>query len=208
MPLSFNLLTTFWQTFAGPSAEPARAGASSKKQFVPGQFYDAQGDLAMPTSALSPWIGEIIMFAGNFAPYGWAFCDGSLLATEEYPALFDLIGTAYGGNGTTDFALPDLRGRIPVHQGQGPGLDNYVLAQRGGSETVTLAGANIPLTQSTPTVKVRAVGTATTGATNGRLETATTPLTRSGSGEAHDNMPPYSSINFCISLSGIFPSRP
>src|SRR5881394_307932 len=93
----------------------------------------------------NPYIGEIRMFGGNFAPNGWAFCDGSLIAISENDALFNLIGTTYGGDGQNTFALPDLRGRIPVHQGQGPGISqNYTIGEVAGVENVTLTTQQIP----------------------------------------------------------------
>src|SRR5437868_3362158 len=91
-----------------------------------------------------PFVGEIRMFGGNFAPAGWAFCNGQLLAISENDTLFNLIGTTYGGDGQNTFALPDLRGRVPVHMGQGPGLSNYIIGQNGGVETVTVTIAQIP----------------------------------------------------------------
>lgn len=92
----------------------------------------------------TPFLGEIVMFGGNFAPRSWAFCSGQLLPIAQNTALFSILGTTYGGDGRTTFALPDLRGRVPVHAGQGPGLSNYNLGQRGGSESVTLQANNIP----------------------------------------------------------------
>ena len=92
----------------------------------------------------SPFIGQITLFAGNFAPRGWAFCNGQLLSIAQNTALFSILGTTYGGNGQTTFALPDLRGRVPVHAGQGPGLSNYDLGQQGGAESVTLTTAQMP----------------------------------------------------------------
>src|SRR5215213_5859350 len=91
-----------------------------------------------------PYIGEIRMFAGNFAPRGWALCNGQLLSISQNTALFSLLGTMYGGNGQTTFALPDLRGRVPLHFGQGPGLSNYVEGEVGGTETVTLTTGEMP----------------------------------------------------------------
>src|SRR6187399_274642 len=91
-----------------------------------------------------PYVGEIRMFAGNFAPAGWMFCEGQLLPISEYETLFNLIGTTYGGDGQSTFALPDMRGRLPIHQGQGSGLSNYTLAQNGGVEQVTLTVNQIP----------------------------------------------------------------
>src|SRR5271166_127685 len=92
-----------------------------------------------------PFLGQIILFAGNFAPRGWAFCDGSLLSISQYTALFSILGTTYGGNGTTNFALPDLRGRAAVGFGQAPGLSNYILGEQTGSETVALTGPQMPV---------------------------------------------------------------
>ena len=93
---------------------------------------------------MDPFIGQIIMFGGNFAPRGWALCEGQLLSIAQYSALFSLIGTIYGGNGRTTFALPDLRGRVPVSQGRGPGLSDYTIGSRGGTEQVTLSITQIP----------------------------------------------------------------
>ena len=93
---------------------------------------------------MDPFIGEIVMFGGNFAPRGWAFCDGQLLAIASNTALFSVLGTTYGGDGRTTFALPDLRGRVPIHPGHGPGLSAYALGQKGGTETVTLTQNQMP----------------------------------------------------------------
>src|SRR3954464_2189508 len=92
---------------------------------------------------MEPFIGQIMLFAGNFAPRGWAFCEGQLLSIAQNTALFSILGTTYGGNGQTTFALPDLRGRVPIHPGQGPGLSPYALGQVGGSESVTLTSKQI-----------------------------------------------------------------
>jgi microcystin-dependent protein len=118
-----------------------------------------------------PFIAEIRMFAGNFAPRGWAFCNGQILSIAQNTALFALIGTTYGGNGQTTFALPDLRSRIPVHAGQGPGLSNYTLGQSAGSETTTLNASNIPQF---------AVNLPVTGAIAAHTEGATTSKPASG----------------------------
>src|SRR5512135_2464461 len=91
-----------------------------------------------------PYVGEIRMFAGNFAPAGWMFCEGQLLAISEFETLFNLIGTTYGGDGQSTFALPDLRSRVPLHMGQGPGLSSYIIGQNGGAEEVTLTTNQIP----------------------------------------------------------------
>ena len=158
------------------------------------------------------------MFGGNFAPAGWSFCDGSLIAISDNDALFNLIGTTYGGDGQSTFALPDLRSRIPVHVAAG-----YSLAQTGGVEMVTLTASQIPAhthmvncdsaagTSADPTGKVWAANS------NTGLPQFTPPLTtgsmsasalaNDGGSQPHDNMPPYLAVNFIISLFGIFPSQ-
>lgn len=177
----------------------------------------------------SPFIGEIIMFAGNFAPRGWAFCQGQILAIAQNTALFSILGTTYGGNGQTTFALPDLRGRVPIQQGQGPGLSPVFLGQQGGTETVTLLSNQIPahnhlINASTnsgdtanPSNNFLAVGqvpvsgsTETVSmynstATGNTLNPQTVSL--AGGNQPHPNMQPYLAVNFIIALEGIFPSR-
>ncbi len=162
-----------------------------------------------------PYLGEIRMFAGNFAPAGWAFCEGQLLPIAQYDTLFTLIGTTYGGDGQTTFALPDLRGRIPIHQGQGGGLSPYALAESGGVEGVTLTTNQIPshshalqastnaASGSTPAGNV--TGTPTTISLY-RAATPTVSLNSSGS-QPHGNFQPYLCVNFIISLFGPFPSQ-
>ena len=166
----------------------------------------------------SPYIGEIRIFAGNFAPVDWALCDGSLLAISQYSTLFNLIGTTYGGNGQTTFALPDLRGRVPIHQGNG-----YVLGQPGGVETVTLSTAQLPLHTHTAAANDGASGTPMdspqgnywSGWTGGQYSVlsptqAMNPAALSnsaGGSSAHDNMIPFQVINFIIALYGIYPSQ-
>ena len=166
----------------------------------------------------NPYVGEIRLFAGNFAPQGWMFCDGTVLAIAENTTLFNLIGTTYGGDGQTTFALPDLRSRVPIHMGQGAGLSNHALGQNGGTETVTLTVAQIPAhahvpnansnhgTTTTPTGNVWA-GSAdfsqyAAGSTGNMAGGA---IGLAGSSQPHDNMLPYLSINFIISLFGIYP---
>lgn len=165
-----------------------------------------------------PYVGEIRMFAGNFAPAGWMFCEGQLLPISEYETLFNLIGTTYGGDGQSTFALPDLRGRLPVHQGNG-----FTLAQTGGVETVTLTASTIPAHahaflastdpggQTTPSgnVVAKIVGAAASAYIQGP---ASTPLAPGSTGSAggnqpHDNFQPYLCIDFIISLFGVFPSQ-
>ncbi len=172
----------------------------------------------------SPFIGEIRMFGGNFAPVGWEFCNGQLLAISENDALFNLIGTTYGGDGQSTFALPDLRGRIPIHQGQGPGLAYRVLSEQFGSEFTTLTVNQIPshnhnILASTSVGNSTGTSPSTIAAgTVGRVYTINnTPANMSemnaetiangGGSQPHDNMMPYLCINFIISLFGIFPTQ-
>jgi microcystin-dependent protein len=168
-----------------------------------------------------PFIAEIRMFAGSFAPKGHANCDGQLLPINQNQALFALVGTTYGGNGTTTFALPDLRGRVPVHKGQGPGLPLYSLGEKGGSETVTLSQAQVPphshpLLATTaqanvmdPTgnalAKARSPVYAPPGANPELLHGDTVADT--GGGVPHSNMQPFLTLRFIIALVGIFPSQ-
>ena len=170
----------------------------------------------------SPYIGEIRMFAGNFAPVGWAFCNGALIPISENDALFILIGTTYGGDGQTTFALPNLQSRLPMHQGQGSGLSNRILGEQGGVETVTLTTNQIPVhshpplsvsgngNQATPQNGVWAGVTSSIYTSNapdpaGNAFNATLGGNTGGS-QPHDNMMPYLAINFIISLFGIYPS--
>jgi len=162
-----------------------------------------------------PYVGEIRMFAGNFAPAGWQLCEGQLLSISENETLFQLIGTTYGGDGQTTFGLPDLRGRLPVHQGSG-----FILAESGGAETVTLTVSQIP-SHSHPFLAV--TNAASVAAAGGNLVAqtpsytpyiaapATSPLAANsissvGGSQPHDNFQPYLCINYIISLFGIFPS--
>jgi len=149
---------------------------------------------------LDPFIGEIQMFAGNFAPRGWALCNGQLLPIVTYQSLFSIIGTSYGGDGMTTFGLPDLRGRVPIHVGSGPGLSTYTLGQKGGSESTTHAHSTTDEVHSHELI----------GAPGGSGLAATT-VARASSGVASTNIPnqpPFLSINFIIALEGIFPPRP
>ena len=169
-----------------------------------------------------PFIGEIRMFAGNFAPNGWAFCWGQLQSISENDALFALIGTTYGGDGQTTFALPDLRGRIPVGQGQGPGLSNRIVGQQYGTEDVTLLSSQMPAhthtllasgtaaTASSPAGAVLAAQSMDAVFISGTAPTAVMRadlVAPDGGNQAHDNMAPYLCLNFIIALFGIFPSR-
>lgn len=166
------------------------------------------------------FLGEIRMFAGNFAPFGWAFCNGQVLSIETNTALFSLLGTTYGGDGVTTFALPNLQSRIPIHQGQGPGLSPYVIGQLGGAENVTLITQQLP--QHTHTVNADSGSggvSSPAGAywasspgtkqyspsTNVAMSPSATSLT--GNSQPHPNIMPYLAISFIIALEGIFPSR-
>jgi microcystin-dependent protein len=168
----------------------------------------------------SPYVGEIRMFAGNFAPAGWALCQGQTMAISENDVLFNLIGTTYGGDGQTTFNLPDLQGRVPVHQGTLAGGSSYVIGEKAGEESVTLTVNQIPahvhpaLCNSTsgsspsPAGGVWAAGSAvafTPGATADKMNTGVVGAV--GGSQPHDNMVPFLAINFIISLFGVFPSQ-
>jgi microcystin-dependent protein len=162
-----------------------------------------------------PYVGEVRMFAGNFAPAGWMFCEGQLLPISENETLFQLIGTTYGGDGESTFALPDLRGRIPVHQGNG-----FTLAETGGAEEITLTVNQIPA-HSHPLLAANAVGNDPNPNNNVLAESSAVSLYQSaspaaataqqsigstGGSQPHTNFQPYLCIDFIISLFGIFPS--
>lgn len=170
-----------------------------------------------------PFLAEIRTFGFTFAPSGWALCNGQLLPIQQNTALFSLLGTTYGGNGTTTFALPDLRGRAPMQPGTGPGLSNHVLGESGGSETVTLLEAEMPAHTHALRANVTDPGdTSTPGpaasfaaSSGGALyqASADTELDPSalggvGGSQPHNNLQPYLVVNYCIALQGEFPSRP
>lgn len=162
-----------------------------------------------------PYVGEIRIFAGNFAPAGWAFCEGQLLPISENETLFQLIGTTYGGDGQSTFALPDLRGRIPIHQG-----NSYILAENGGVEEVTLTIQQTPLHShpylasknpgsiANPTGTVLAEGTSINMyiADTPSVAAANTAVSPVGGSQPHTNFQPYICINYILSLFGLFPS--
>ena len=170
-----------------------------------------------------PFLAEIRIFPYNFAPRGWAFCQGQLLAISQNTALFSLLGTTYGGNGITTFGLPDLRGRVGVHVGQGPGLSPYDLGQVGGTETVTLTAAQIA-PHPHPANCVNGAGNSggpnnnvwssdaggnnQYGITKAAGTMAPNIIGPSGGGQPHNNIQPYLAMNYCIALQGIFPQRP
>jgi microcystin-dependent protein len=168
-----------------------------------------------------PFIAEVRIFAGNFAPRGWAFCDGQLLPIAQNTALFSIIGTIYGGDGRTTTALPNMRGRAPMHPGRGPGLTSRQIGQSGGSETVTLNEAQIPAHTHTlrsgasrsgvgsPSGNAfnRSVGANAYGPANNLVNMGAQMVANTGGGQAHNNMQPYLSINFIIALVGLYPTR-
>jgi microcystin-dependent protein len=173
-----------------------------------------------------PFLAEIRVFGFNFAPVGWAFCDGQVMPISQNTALFSLLGTNFGGNGTSTFALPNLQGSVPLQQGQGPGLTPYVLGETGGAVSVTLISSQMPshnhllecstavAGQTSPVGAIPAVPPAQRGQSFFAASPGTSPamkagmLTPAGGNGPHNNMPPYLTLNFCIALAGVFPSRP
>ncbi len=171
------------------------------------------------------YVGEIRMFGFGRVPNGWFACDGSLKAISGYEALYTLIGTIYGGDGQTTFAVPDLRGTLPIHQGQGPGLTPRVIGQRGGSETVTLTEAQMPAHTHTLVVTSSAASADTPGSstlpaavsgqdfyvtevsTASALTMETGAVSLAGGSQPHENCMPTLTVQFCIAWSGIFPTQ-
>ena len=167
-----------------------------------------------------PYIGEIRMFGGNFAPAGWMFCEGQALPISEHDQLFAVIGTTYGGDGQESFGLPDLRGRIPIHQGQGLGLQNYILAEAAGVEEVTLTVQQIPVHNHTmlgansvandpnPANNVPGESSAISmyQSANPTVPMGPQMLSPMGGSQPHHNLQPYLCVNFIISLFGIYPT--
>jgi microcystin-dependent protein len=171
-----------------------------------------------------PFVAEIRIFPFNFAPKGWAFCDGQLLPLSQNTALFSLLGTTYGGDGKSNFALPNMQGNAPMHPGQGPGLSLHDLGETGGSETVSLLESEIPahphslMASGTSSSKPNPSGNALT-----RIQSGATPylapagaplvnfaavaLTPAGGDQPHNNMQPFLTLSFCIALQGVFPPR-
>ena len=177
---------------------------------------------------MEPFIGEMILFGGNFAPRGWAFCDGQLLPISQNTALFSILGTTYGGDGRTTFALPDMRGRAPVHAGSGPGLSSKRLGQKGGAETATLTEAQLPQHDHPAQLRLgNATGNEIKGNGNSLSTNAAYNMNASGApdsskkltsgsvvvgpsnsgNQSHNNMQPFQAINYIIALQGVYPSR-
>lgn len=169
-----------------------------------------------------PFVGEIRMFGFNFAPRNYATCQGQILPIAQNTALFSLLGTTYGGNGKSNFALPDLQGRAPMHPGQGPGLSLHDLGETGGSETVSLLESEMPLHSHQLRADVLDVGDTNVISGNASLALSasgtlyqTTPnasaapesLAPAGGDQPHNNMMPYLTFYFCIALQGVFPPR-
>lgn len=168
-----------------------------------------------------PFLAEVRLMGFNFAPRGWAFCDGQILPINQNQSLYSLLGTTYGGDGRTSFALPDLRGRTPIHTGRSNGGAAHTLGQKSGEETHTLSGAEMPqhthnLEASTAdgnslntqgTLLAREIGNPYSNVTTGLANLRTGTIANVGGGQAHENMQPYIAVNFCIALQGLFPSR-
>lgn len=169
----------------------------------------------------TPFIGDISMVGFNFAPVGWALCDGQLLSIAQYSALFALIGTTYGGDGVSTFAVPDLRGRIPIHQFQGPGLSPRTIGGSDGSETVTLITSQLPSHTHAPLAAAASTSPSPANAVWGAVSSglpysadAAPSLAMNaqtvgvaGGGQAHTNLQPALCVNFIIALEGVFPSQ-
>jgi microcystin-dependent protein len=175
---------------------------------------------------MEPFLGSLLLVPYNFAPQGWALCNGQLLPISQNTALFSLLGTTYGGDGVSTFALPDLRGRVPISAGQGPGLQNYSLGQSGGAESATLGVNQLPVhTHSVNAVSSEATSTSPANnylaaskggsVTGGAIYSSSQPNTTlnagtigpAGSGQPVDIRPPYLTFNWIIALQGIYPSR-
>jgi microcystin-dependent protein len=166
-----------------------------------------------------PFLGQITMFAGNFNPRGWAFCDGQLLPISQYSALFSLLGTTYGGDGRTTFGLPDLRGRVPMHAGSGPGLTPRPLGQKSGSEAVQLTVNQIPShnhvvrcndsdnDETSPVGGVPGPAPDDFYAETPNADMNQNSTTATGGGQPHSNIQPFQVVNFIIALQGVYPSR-
>jgi microcystin-dependent protein len=169
-----------------------------------------------------PFVAEIRIFPFNFAPRGWAFCDGQLLPISQNTALFSLLGTTYGGDGKSNFALPNMQGNAPMHPGQGPGLSLHDLGETGGSETVSLLESEIPshshtlradildiadtnVVSSNASLALSSGGTLYQSTPNGNM--SDNAITPAGGDQPHNNLQPYLTLSFCIALQGIFPPR-
>ena len=171
----------------------------------------------------NPFVAEIRIFPFNFAPKGWAFCDGQILPLSQNAALFSLLGTTYGGDGKSNFALPNMQGNVPMHPGQGPGLSLHDLGETGGSDTVTLLESEIPSHSHTPMSSTVSAASPSPGptvmfgksngiaaynpVTTGLVALADIAVAPAGGDQPHNNLMPYLTLNFCIALQGVFPPR-
>jgi microcystin-dependent protein len=173
---------------------------------------------------MDPFVAEIRIFPFNFAPKGWAFCDGQILPLSQNTALFSLLGTTYGGDGKSNFALPDMQGNVPMHPGQGPGLSLHDLGETGGSDTVSLLESEIPshshslMASAQPATRTgpanNALARVSGGPTPYLPPAGATPVSMSdnaiapaGGDQPHNNLQPYLTLNFCIALQGVYPPR-
>ena len=173
---------------------------------------------------MDPFVAEIRIFPFNFAPKGWAFCDGQILPLSQNTALFSLLGTTYGGDGKSNFALPNMQGNAPMHPSQGPGLSPHDLGETGGSDTVTLLQSEIPshahmvtsainpalLAVPSPNVSLarsRTVNAYQSNATQNLVSMSPQALAPAGGDQPHNNLMPYLTLNFCIALQGVYPPR-
>jgi len=171
---------------------------------------------------MDPFVAEIRIFPFNFAPKGWAFCDGQILPLSQNTALFSLLGTTYGGDGKSNFALPNMQGNAPMHPGQGPGLSLHDLGETGGSETVSLLESEIPshshglMASNQPGEDPQAVAEAFARSVGANLYQASNAnvgpmydgtIAPAGGDQPHNNMQPYLTLNFCIALQGVYPPR-
>jgi microcystin-dependent protein len=170
---------------------------------------------------MDPFVAEIRIFPFNFAPKGWAFCNGQILPLSQNTALFSLLGTTYGGDGKSNFALPNCQGNAPMHPGQGPGLSLHDLGETGGSEIVTLLESEIPahshsLTASLTDARERqpasqllaaGVGVAMYATPGAMITLSDSAFTSAGGDQPHNNLQPYLTLNFCIALQGVYPPR-
>ncbi len=172
----------------------------------------------------NPFVAEIRIFPFNFAPSGWAFCNGQILPLSQNTALFSLLGTTYGGDGKSNFALPNMQGNAPMHPGQGPGLSLHDLGETGGSDTVTLLESEIPshshgimpfANQGTSQVpgpnvsfaRARGVNAYSTVTNQGVVNMSSNTVAPAGGDQPHNNLMPYLTLNFCIALQGVYPPR-
>lgn len=168
---------------------------------------------------MDPFLGEIRMFGGNFAPRGWALCNGQLMSVAQNTALFSILGVTYGGNGQTTFGLPNMQGRLPMHWGSGPGLSPHTLGEASGTETVTLINSQMPMHNhqligttaaagdTLPTGNILSEGNSYAAGNSTPTNMSPNAIGVSGGNQPHTNMPPYLAVSFIIALEGVFPSR-